>query len=153
MQGVRQHNMLSMNKDIAELKEAVRKIVTHQEYQSRIANWSFVTLILVIVVAVGVSVYWDARFAEITKAPKEESKDWYDVSAATRRGHLKDALHIADELLLQTPLDFEGHYKKGEILLMMGNKEKAKESFQAAARIYPISKYKTAVDSISGASE
>jgi tetratricopeptide (TPR) repeat protein len=136
-----------MNNDIVELKEAVRKIVTHQEYQSKISRWSFATLILVILIGGGISIYWDARFKEI-QAPKDVSKDWYDVIAATRKGNLKNALNIADELLIQTPLDFDGHYKKGEILLMMGDRELAKESFQTAARIFPLPKYKVAVDAI-----
>jgi hypothetical protein len=141
-----------MNNDIVELKEALRKIVAHQEYQSKISRWSFATLILVILIGGGISIYWDARFKEI-QAPKDDSKDWYDVSAATRRGDLKNALHIADGLLLQTPFDFDGHYKKGEILLMMGDKGQAKKSFQTAARIFPLPKYKAAVDAISTSPE
>ena len=136
-----------MNNDIVELKEAVRKIVAHQEYQSKISRWSFATLMVLILIGGGLSTYWDARFKEI-QAPKDVSKDWYDVSAATKKGNLKDALNIADELLNQTPLDFDGHYKKGEILLMMGDRELAKESFQTAARIFPLPKYKVAVDAI-----
>ena len=143
---VRQQDMRPMNDDIAELKEAVGKIVAHQEYQRKIANWSFATFMLVILIGCGISIYWDARFKDI-QAPKDES-DWYDVSAATRKGDLKNALHIADGLLLRTPLDFDGHYKKGEILLMMGDKEQAKKSFQTAARIFPLPKYKAAVDAI-----
>ena len=142
-----------MNNDIDELKEGVRKIVAHQEFQSKSSKWSFLTIILVILIGCGISIYWDARFKVILEAPKNESKDWYDVSAATRKGDLKNALHIADELLLRTPLDFDGHYKKGEILLMIGDKEKAKESFLTAARIFPIPKYRIAVDSFSRASE
>lgn len=107
---------------------------------------------LVIPIGGGISIYWDARFKEI-QAPKDVSKDWYDVSAATKKGNLKDALNIADELLNQTPLDFDGHYKKGEILLMMGDRELAKESFQTAASIFPLPKYKEAVDAITTPSE
>ena len=144
-----------MNNDIAELKEAVCKIVAHQEYQSKATQRSFVLLILVIIIGGGISIYWstywDARFKD-NQAPKNESKDWYDVSSATRKGDLKNALQIADGLLLQTPLDFDGHYKKGEIYLMMGDKEKAKESFQTAARIFPLPRYKAAVDAISSTS-
>jgi len=141
-----------MNNDIDELKESVRKIVAHLEYQSKISRWSFATLMLVILIGGGISIYWDARFNEI-QAPRDVSKDWYDVSAATRKGDLKNALNIADELLRQTPLDFDGHYKKGEILLMMGDKGQAKESFQTAARIFPLPKYKAAVDAIATSSE
>ncbi len=107
---------------------------------------------VLILIGGGLSTYWDARFKEI-QAPKDVSKDWYDVSAATRKGNLKNALNIADELLIKTPLDFDGHYKKGEILLMMGDNEKAKESFQTAARIFPLPKYKAAVDAISTSPE
>jgi tetratricopeptide (TPR) repeat protein len=142
-----------MNNDIAELKESVRKIAVHQAYQSKISKWSFVSLMLVILIACGISIYWDGRFKDIMEAPKDVSKDWYDVAAATRKGDLKKALHIADELLLRTPLDFDGHYKKGEILLMMGSKEEAKKSFQTAARIFPMPKYKIAADAISTASD
>ena len=142
-----------MNNDLAELKDAVRNIVKYQEYQSKASRWSFFMLIAVILVGGAVSIYWDARFKDIMAAPKDVSKDWYDVSATTRKGDLKNALHIADELLLRTPLDYEGHYKKGEILLMMGNNEEAKKSFQNAARIFPIPKYKAAVEATSRASE
>jgi len=136
-----------MNNDITELNEAVRRIAAHQEYQSKISKWSFVTLLLTILVGVALSVYWDSRFKEIEK-PKVESKDWYDVNMASRKGDLKTALHIADDLLLKTPLDFDGFYKRGEIQIMLGSNEKAKDDFQTAFKIFPISKYKAAADAI-----
>ena len=150
--GVRQTIIRFMNNDISELNDAVRKIAAHQEYQSKISKWSLVTVILTILIGVGISFYWDSRFKDIEK-PKDEAKDWYDVSAATRKGDLKKALHIADELLLRTPFDFDGHYKKGEILLMMGDKNQATESFKTAARIFPMPKYKAAVDAVSSTTE
>ncbi len=107
---------------------------------------------VVLLIGCGISIYWDSRFKEI-QAAKDEAKNWYDVSASSRNRYLKNALHIADGLLLQTPLDFDGHYKKGEILLMMGDKGQAKESFQTAARLFPLPKYKAAVDAISASPE
>jgi len=144
--------MHPINNDIAEIRKAVSRIAEHDEFQSRISKWSFILFILIILCGIVISLQMDARFKDI-QAPKVESKDWYDVSAATRKGDLKNALRIADELLLRTPLDFDGHYKKGEILLMMGDKIQAKESFATAARIFPMAKYKAAVDAASIAAE
>jgi tetratricopeptide (TPR) repeat protein len=141
-----------MNNDIAEIRKAVSRIAEHDEFQSRISKWSFILFILIILCAIVISVQMDARFKGMD-APKDELKDWYDVSAATRKGDLKKALHIADELLLRTPLDFDGHYKKGEILLMMGDKDQATESFKTAARIFPMPKFKAAVDAVSSTTE
>ena len=141
-----------MNNDITEIREAVGRIAKHDEFQTKISKWTFIAFIAIILCGVGISIYWDARFKDIGE-PKNEPKDWYDVSSATRKGDLKNALHIADELLLRTPLDFDGHYKKGEILLMMGDKDQATESFKTAARIFPMPKYKAAVDAVSSTTE
>jgi|GEM_PF-6424756 GMP synthase-like glutamine amidotransferase len=47
-----------MNNDISEMKEALCKIVAHQEYQSKVTQRSFVLLILVIIIGGGISIYW-----------------------------------------------------------------------------------------------
>ena len=76
-----------MNNDIAELKEAVCKIVAHQEYQSKATQRSFVLLILVIIIGGGISIYWstywDARFKD-NQAPKNESKSMFPLPRGPR---------------------------------------------------------------------
>ena len=80
--------------------------------------------------------------------PRESPINWYDVSLDMRRGDLDKALKSANLLLQKVPRDFEGHYRKGEILLMLGENLESKKSFQAAYSIFPTSKYKNAVDTL-----
>lgn len=72
------------------------------------------------------------------------------MTESRRQCDLQKALKEANELLAKNPRDFDGLYQKGEILLMLDDKDGARKSFQEAADIFPIYKYKSAVDALKG---
>lgn len=74
--------------------------------------------------------------------------NWNGVCSARNQGDLSKALEITDQMLAKNPGDFDGHYKKGEILLMLGDKEASLKSFQTAYDIFPITKYRDAVNAL-----
>lgn len=137
-----------MDEDSRELKDGLRAIVSWINFQKKITKWSLIAVALMILLGGGASIYLESRLKHIVSNDRDP-KDWYDVSTLSKKGELEKALRIADDLLIRTPRDFEGHYRKGEILLMMNEPEKAKASFEAAYVIFPIPKYKSAVDALS----
>lgn len=98
-------------------------------------------IIIMVVAFSTASMFW-----RMQKEVPIQVVSWCEVDSATRKGELEKALTMSDELLAKNPQYFEGHYKKGEIQLMLGDKEGAKKSFQAAYDIFPILKYKQAVE-------
>lgn len=98
--------------------------------------------VIPLLVVCGVFVYWIGQ----SKDAVPTVPNWSEVESSARNGELARALELADTLLAKNPQYFEGHYKKGEILLMLGDKDGAKKSFQAAYDLFPIPKYKQAVE-------
>lgn len=80
---------------------------------------------------------------------EEKTYRWFDVGLAERNGDYQRALSIATELLERTPSDFEGHYRVGEILLKLGDEERALVSFKKAEEIFPIPRHRNAVEALS----
>jgi len=80
--------------------------------------------------------------------PERTERNWYDVTSAVRKNELDKALALADELLERNPRDFDGYYRRGEILVMLDKQTEALESFRQAARIFPLPKYKAAVEAL-----
>lgn len=137
-----------MDTDSSSVTESLQKLVRHAEFATRNMKWLNVAmgaLLLVLLVSGGFLAYQNTRPAPSPKAPPLE---WYDVTLSRRQGDLPKALKQANELLTKNPRDFDGLYQKGEILLMLDDKEGALQSFQAAADIFPIYKYKSAVDAL-----
>lgn len=137
-----------MDENSHELRDGIKAIVSWIDYQKRVTKWSLIAVVFIIILGAGASIYFESKLKNIVNHD-QDPKDWYDVSTLSRKGELERALQVADHLLNQTPRDFEGHYRKGEILLMMNEQEKAKESFETAYTIFPIPKYKSAVDALS----
>lgn len=129
-----------------EFVDAVKKIAAWADWQRKSTRW-IGAIFAVAAVAVGASSYFFKRQVESLATPRE-TRTWYDATSAARSGNIKRAVEIADELLTANPRDFEGHYRKGEILLMAGERKKALSSFEAAANIFPIEKYTSAVDAV-----
>ena len=137
-----------MNDNSNEINDVIKKIGSWMDLQRKITKWTFYIIIPLMIFCIGIPVYFETKLKN-AKSHHDDIKDWYDVNNATRKGELEKALQTANELLTRTPLDFEGHYKKGEILLMMGNRKGAKESFQMAFNIFPMPKYETAIHALS----
>lgn len=137
-----------MDTDSSSVTESLQKLVRHAEFTTRSMKWVNIVLavlLLVLLVSSGFLVYLKTRPAPTPKTPP---LDWYDVTQSRRQGDLPKALKLANELLTKNPRDFDGLYQKGEILLILDDKEGALQSFQAAADIFPIFKYKSAVDAL-----
>lgn len=81
-------------------------------------------------------------------APKADPLSWRDVNMARQEANPQKALKKANELLARNPLDAQGLYQRGEILLMLGDRDGARASFQQAYEIFPIDGYKRAVDAL-----
>jgi len=130
-----------------ELLATLKKISEWADLQKKVTKWSLLSLIPLGIILIATSLYFDRTIKEISS---DESKpaEWYDVTLAERKGDLGKALSIADELLARTPLDFEGHYRKGELLLELGRRDAALESFKKAKEIFPIPKHNDAVEAL-----
>ena len=130
-----------------ETEESLVKIASWCDLQRKITKWSLLGLIPVFAFFIGAMFFLNNRIKEDFKE-KDQAVGWWDTRRAVESGDLPRALSIADKLLNVNPRDFEGHYRKGEILLMMNQPEAAAESFQKAAEIFPIPKYKEAANSL-----
>jgi tetratricopeptide (TPR) repeat protein len=136
-----------MSDQSTEILAALKKVADWADFQKKITKWSLLAIIPFILLGIGASLYFEKKIEGISEGDTKKP-DWYDVSNASRKGDLKKALTIADELLLRNPQDFEGYYKKGEILLMLDDRAGALESFTRAEAIFPIPKYKLAVEAL-----
>ncbi len=95
---------------------------------------------------------WNDLRDELTQEV-EKKPAWYEVSGAVHRNDFETALTFADALLKEHPFDFDGHYRRGEILLKKGDPAAALESFKRAAEIFPIPKHRQAVEALEGKEE
>lgn len=137
-----------MDTENSDLNDSIKKIAEWADLQRKLTKWGYLAIIPFLLLAVGVSIYFESKIKNIA-TESESKKDWYHVISASRKGELSKAIQIADELLILSPNDFEGHYKKGEILLMLGQRQEAKQCFQTAFEIFPIPKYRIAVEALS----
>lgn len=89
-------------------------------------------------------------FNDLKLQPSSQPKviDWNDVLLSRNQADLPKALRQADELLAENPGYALGYYRKGEILLMLRDKEGALQSFKRAYDILPIDGYKRAVEAL-----
>ena len=134
-----------------EILAALRNIEAWTNLQRKITKWGFLSFLPFILLMISIPFFASRYLDQTIKSHTErtaESRDWYDVSSASRKGNLKEALSIADELLLRNPRDFEGHYRKGELLLMLDDRAAALQSFRKAAELFPLPKYENAVKAL-----
>lgn len=131
-----------MNNPSPNNDDILRRLLKETESQGKMAKYSTLFLFGVIAYLLFVAL---GTFGKITQ-DTEKPIDWYDVTLCVRRGDIDKALEHANKLLENTPRDFEGHYRKGEILLILGDKAGARESFQSAYDIFPVYKYRHAVE-------
>lgn len=125
--------------------ESLRKLVDEVRKRRRLENWCLVGTAVLIV-----SVFASIVVQELmpSPAPQAEALSWKDVRLSRQQADLPKALRQADELLAKNPLDDEGLYRKGEILLMIGDRNGARICFEQAYKIFPIDGYKRAVDAL-----
>lgn len=124
--------------------ESLRKLVQLAKLQkSREKVCIFLGVAAIALLAVHV-----ATDHEPTPPPKADILSWRDVNMARQQANPQKALKQADELLARNPLDAQGLYQKGEILLMLGDRASARASFHQAYEIFPIDGYKRAVDAV-----
>jgi tetratricopeptide (TPR) repeat protein len=108
-------------------------------------NWCLVgTAVLIMSVCASVVV----QELMPSPAPQAKALSWRDVRLSRQQADLPKALRQADELLAKNPRDDDGLYRKGEILLMMGDRNGARVCFEQAYKIFPIDGYKRAVDAM-----
>lgn len=140
-----------MSDQSAEILAAVKDIAAYSNFQRKFAKWCLWCLIPIFLLFLGASFllthYVEQRMKRSSDVTQKEH-DWYDVNYASRKGDLEKALSIADELLLRNPRDFEGYYKKGELLLMLNDGAGALNSFKKAEEIFPLPKYQSAVEAL-----
>lgn len=134
-----------MNTESSSVTESLQQLVRHAEFNSRSMKWINILLVFLLCVVGGGVGYTQMTLKSLSK---KTSFSWYDVDASRSRGDLQKALKQANELLTKNPRDFDGLYQKGEILLMLNDREGALKSFQEASDIFPIYKYKSAVDAL-----
>lgn len=141
-----------MENDNKDLLATLNKIAAWADYQKKMAKWSLIGVIPFLMILFGGAIYLESYFKKSTadiSPPGGVSHEWYDVSRAERKGDYEKALYIANELLERTPLDFDGHYRVGEILLKLGDKERAIISFKRAEEIFPIPRHRNAIEALS----
>lgn len=130
-----------------DLANYLRRIADSQDYQRKMFKW---LLILALPFIALVTVAHSLLEPLLQRKQKETPPmDWYAVDSYRREGELAKALAAADQLLIRSPRDFELLYKKGQIQLMLGDKQSARQSFQAAAEIFPVHPYKQAYEAMS----
>ncbi|HWL53011.1 MAG TPA: hypothetical protein VNQ90_11285 [Chthoniobacteraceae bacterium] len=134
-----------------EILATLKKIEAWTDLQRKIIRWSLWSTLPFVLVMIAfpflASRYLNQTLKSHSEAASKEY-DWYDVSHASRKGDLHKALSMADELLSRHPRDFNGHYQRGEILLMLDERPEALKSFRKAAEIFPLPKYQSAVKAL-----
>lgn len=136
----------SSNDPLHYLKVIAERAEAQQIDTRKLTYWTMGAVLMLIVIAAAWSAL--AYGLAVTGKAKRTAVDWNSVCASRAKGDLTKALEMADQLLVKNPGDFDGHYKKGEILLMMGDKEAALKSFQTAQDLFPILKYRDAVSAL-----
>lgn len=131
-----------------ELLAALNNVAAWAEYQKKITKWTLWALVPFLIIGLGIVLSFKNTISDTTRPP-DGPIEWYDVRQAAQKGDLQAALRLADELLQRIPLDFDGHYTKGEILLMLGERDAALASFKKAAEIFPIPRHTAAVEALS----
>lgn len=129
---------------LVEVAEKVSSWLDHQKKMTRLV-W-LILLIPLGTMAVISGLYFKNKYKNNVAA--QQPLTWFDVQRAEREHDFDRAVKIANLLLIETPLDFEGHYKKGILLLKTGEREQALESFKRARELFPINTYKDAVTAL-----
>lgn len=131
-----------------EMLASLKNIEAWSNLQRKLAKWSLISLLPFLLLVFGAPFFITRHFEKTMANISESGRDWYDVTSAVRKGELENALSLADSLLQRNPHDFDGHYKRGEILLMVDKRPEALESFKRAAQIFPLPKYTEAVKAL-----
>lgn len=135
--------------DLQDEIEYLRRITAAVEHQSKVNKWSLYFALGALVVLGIFSAFFASSVGRMA-TPEKAQATLSDAYSATRRGDLAKALQNVNEVLQRNPRDFEAHYRKGEILIMQGNIEEARESFRAARDIFPVPKYQEAFEAAGG---
>lgn len=132
-----------------EMLASLKNIEAWSNLQRKLAKWSLISLLPFLLLVFGAPFFITRHFEKtMANIGEKPGRDWYDVTSAVRKGELEKALSLADGLLQRNPRDFDGLYKRGEILLMVDKRPEALESFKRAAKIFPLPKYTEAVDAL-----
>lgn len=129
----------------------LKVIAENSEWQQKQSQKGIRIAIAVLVITILIGGISSAILSSLfTKkvASSAQSLDWYDVSRSMHQGDFNKALEMADQWLSQNPRDFDALYTKGKIQLILGDRDGAFKSFQAAYDLFPIPKHKEAVDAL-----
>lgn len=130
------------------LLEVAEKASVWLDNQKKMTKLIWLILIIPIVSLGFFFAYLANKRQNVNNELTSKALDWYDVQRAERTNDLSHALWIATQLMQESPMDFEGHYKRGILLLKTGNRSEALSSFRKAHELFPIATYKEAVTAL-----
>ena len=143
--GYIQGSLVDMDIRSESFAELLRKLV-HQENMRK--RYEILLGIGSMLLAGSVAAYILLQELRQSPASKADPLSWRDVTTSRQQADLPKALRQADEVLAKNPRDDEGLYRKGEILVMLGDRAGARASFEQAYKIFPHDGYKKAFDAL-----